>query len=119
MKRTTATSLSPPRNSTRDAINPTHESLRISVEAGKIFDPVERAAYVAEACAFDAALTAQVEALLSDQDRRCAITNLPLQLDGQEQDKEFLPSLDRIDSNAHYEPGNLQVVCRFVNRWKS
>jgi hypothetical protein len=27
-------------------------------------------------------------------------------------------SLDRIDSSGHYEAGNLQVVCRFINRWK-
>lgn len=31
----------------------------------------------------------------------------------------MLSSLDRIDSNGHYEEGNLQVVCRFINRWKS
>ena len=37
----------------------------ISVEARKISDPVKRAAYVAEACISDAALSAQVEALLS------------------------------------------------------
>lgn len=28
-------------------------------------------------------------------------------------------SLDRIDSNGHYEKDNLQVVCKFANRWKS
>jgi hypothetical protein len=33
-------------------------------------------------------------------------------------DDEMKASLDRIDSNAHYEAGNLQVVCRFINRWK-
>jgi hypothetical protein len=30
----------------------------------------------------------------------------------------LLPSVDRIDSNGHYEAGNLQVVCQFVNFWK-
>ena len=29
-----------------------------------------------------------------------------------------LPSLDRIDSDGHYEIGNLQLVCRFANFWK-
>jgi len=48
---------------------------------------------------------------------RCAITGLIL--DESMQDPELMPSLDRIDSNRHYEPGNLQVVARFVNRWKS
>lgn len=33
------------------------------------------------------------------------------------EDPEMLCSLDRIDSNGHYERGNLQIVCRFVNRW--
>jgi hypothetical protein len=28
------------------------------------------------------------------------------------------PSLDRINSDGHYERGNLQVVCQFVNFWK-
>jgi hypothetical protein len=27
----------------------------------------------------------------------------------------LLPSLDRIDSDSHYEVGNFQVVCQFVN----
>lgn len=58
-------------------------------------------------------------ALLADQDGRCAVTDLPLQYDGDEDDPEMLCSLDRIDSNGHYEKDNLQIVCRFVNRWKS
>ncbi len=32
---------------------------------------------------------------------------------------ELLPSLDRIDSDGHYVPGKLHIVCRFINRWKS
>ena len=27
-------------------------------------------------------------------------------------------SLDRIDSSKHYESGNLQEVCKFINKWK-
>ena len=64
------------------------------------------------------ALMAYVSNLLADQDGLCAVTGIKLQLDGEEDDKELLCSLDRIDSSGHYEPGNLQVVCRFVNRWK-
>lgn len=60
-----------------------------------------------------------LEALLFDQEHACAITSLPLQFDGEHTDPEMLCSLDRIDSNGHYEEGNLQVVCRFINRWKS
>jgi hypothetical protein len=64
-------------------------------------------------------LTPFLEALLVEQDGLCAITDLRLQYDGDEDDKEMLCSLDRIDSNGHYEKDNLQIVCRFVNRWKS
>ena len=57
--------------------------------------------------------------LLKEQDSCCAISGLPLQPDGQEDDPELRSSLDRIDSSGHYAPGNLQIVCRFINRWKS
>ncbi|MBX3479662.1 MAG: hypothetical protein KF842_04630 [Caulobacter sp.] len=60
-----------------------------------------------------------IQSLILDQDELCAITGIPLQFDGAQEDSELLASLDRIDSNGHYERGNLQVVCRFVNRWKS
>jgi hypothetical protein len=53
------------------------------------------------------------------QEGVCAITDLPLQYEGEHDDIAMVCSLDRIDSSKHYEPGNLQVVCRFVNRWKS
>jgi hypothetical protein len=57
--------------------------------------------------------------LLESQEGLCAITGLRLQFHGDEDDKEMLCSLDRIDSNGHYEFGNLQIVCQFVNRWKN
>ncbi|WLR93885.1 hypothetical protein [Shinella zoogloeoides] len=60
-----------------------------------------------------------LDALLTEQDGLCAITNLRLQYDGDEDDREMLCSLDRIDSSGHYEKDNLQIVCRFVNRWKN
>lgn len=59
-----------------------------------------------------------VLALIERQDGCCAISGLPLQPDEQCDDVEMMASLDRIDSNGHYGPGNLQVVCRFINRWK-
>lgn len=46
-------------------------------------------------------------------------TGIPMQRDRDSDDEELLCSLDRIDSNGHYAPGNLQIVCRFANRWKS
>lgn len=64
-------------------------------------------------------LESYLGALLEAQEGICAITGLQLQFHGDEDDKEMLCSLDRIDSNGHYEIGNLQIVCQFVNRWKS
>lgn len=72
-------------------------------------------------CRFESenALQEYLKALLKDQDNVCAISSLPLQFDGDSSDPEMLCSLDRIDSKGHYEEGNLQVVCRFINKWKS
>jgi hypothetical protein len=47
----------------------------------------------------------------------CALSGLPLQ--ACEKGNLYSMSPDRIDSNGHYEPGNLQMVCRFINLWKS
>lgn len=61
---------------------------------------------------------AYLDSLWESQEGLCALSGLPLQLDPAE-DPELCASLDRIDSNGHYEARNLQIVCRFVNRWKS
>lgn len=60
-----------------------------------------------------------VAQLLVQQKNLCAITGLPLQFVGCCEDEELMASLDRIDSDGHYASGNLQVVCHFINRWKS
>lgn len=60
-------------------------------------------------------LYAHLDALWTSQ--YCALSGLKLDLN--RIDPELAPSLDRIDSNEHYEIGNLQVVARFINRWKS
>ena len=60
-----------------------------------------------------------IAALAESQDWLCAVTGIPLQFDGDYDDRDLVCSLDRIDSDGHYEAGNLQVVCWFVNRWKS
>lgn len=64
-------------------------------------------------------LQRHIEQLLDSQGNRCAITGLPLQFGDTLTDPAMLCSLDRIDSSKHYETGNLQIVCRFVNKWKS
>ena len=56
--------------------------------------------------------------LLDLQGNRCALTGIPFHFAGADADNNLRPSVDRIDSNGHYEHGNLQVVCQFVNFWK-
>ena len=66
---------------------------------------------------FQAALEAYIAGLMEANEMTCALTGLEMQLDDGEDDA-LRVSLDRIDSDGHYEPGNLQLVCRFANRWK-
>lgn len=56
--------------------------------------------------------------LIKNQDGMCAITGIKFQYRGGDSDDNLLPSADRIDSNGHYERGNIQIVCRFINFWK-
>lgn len=62
-----------------------------------------------------AQLQAHLEMLWTSEN--CVLSGLKLDMTGA--DPELAPSLDRIDSSKHYEPENLQVVARFINRWKS
>jgi hypothetical protein len=58
--------------------------------------------------------------LYSDQQGLCALTGLPMLLiDDDDGPTDMRLSVDRIDSNGHYEPKNVQLVCRFANFWKS
>jgi hypothetical protein len=57
--------------------------------------------------------------LFEAQEGLCAISGVELQHDEEGADRALICSLDRIDSDGHYEPGNLQVVCRSINSWKS
>ena len=60
-----------------------------------------------------------IGSLLDLQGDRCALTGIRFHFAGPDADLSRRPSVDRIDSNGHYEDGNLQIVCRFVNFWKS
>ena len=66
----------------------------------------------------DAELDKRIRELLEIQGERCAITGLLFQFQGAHDDSNMLPSLDRINSNGHYENSNVQLVCRFINFWK-
>lgn len=58
--------------------------------------------------------------LLSERAGVCALTGLPFHMpETPHGDPNFYPSLDRINSSGHYSKDNLQIVCRFVNFWKS
>lgn len=67
----------------------------------------------------DDELRCYLRALIKDQEGLCAISGIRLQYPGELDDHELQCSLDRISSDGHYEPGNLQVICKFLNRWKS
>ena len=58
-----------------------------------------------------------VNTLLDQAQGKCALSRVELDLTGER--PELGPSLDRKRSDGHYDPGNLQIVARFVNRWKS
>ena len=66
------------------------------------------------------ALEAYLRERMKIQGERCALTGIPFHFHGNfGADRNLLPSPDRIDSDGHYAPGNIQVVCQFVNMWKS
>ena len=48
----------------------------------------------------------------------CQLTGLKYEYSKGKIDRMMTVSLDRIDSNAGYIPGNLQLVCHFANMWK-
>lgn len=66
-----------------------------------------------------AELEGYLKSLLDLQENRCALTGIPFQFHGPNTDKQLRPSPDRIDSNGHYEVGNIQLVCQFINFWKA
>ena len=65
-----------------------------------------------------AALEKLIAVLLDLQGDRCALTGIPFNFHGPDGDSNRLPSVDRIDSDGHYEAGKLQIVCQFINFWK-
>lgn len=65
------------------------------------------------------AMRAHLADLWKTQNGRCKISGISMHVPTQEGAKaDLMVSPDRIDSNGHYEAGNIQLVCRFINYWK-
>lgn len=86
-------------------------------QSGKVTVSIAKTRYFGFASKDD--MAAFVEALLRESEKVCALTGLTMILDDDDGDSDMRASLDRIDSDGHYDPDNLQVVCWFANRWKS
>jgi hypothetical protein len=56
--------------------------------------------------------------LFLTQDRRCALTGLPLKFESNRSEEETTASLDRVCSSSGYTVGNVQWVHKVVNRLK-
>jgi len=60
--------------------------------------------------------------LWNTQNGLCAVSGLPMSTKVGSRKSRLLrniASIDRIDSRLPYQPGNLQLVCWWVNHWKS
>lgn len=60
-----------------------------------------------------------VHELWLKQDRRCALSGLPIGWDGNIREGEFTASIDRIDSTLGYIKGNVQLLHKDVNLMKN
>lgn len=114
-------------NSSADGLagqDPREHSIRAMVQSVKETvqqsdgPPVEETPKHKELRMTDTELADCIRELLEEQQAMCALTGLPVHWHEDGADPELLASLDRIDSDGHYERGNLQVVCRFANFWK-
>jgi hypothetical protein len=92
-----------------------HAAETAAANSGKIVQQISK---IKELHISKQVLEEHIGELIKNQEGRCALTGIPLQYRGEHHDELLLASLDRKDSNGHYEKSNLQVVCRFVNFWK-
>lgn len=58
-----------------------------------------------------------IQEILEKQNYRCAYSNIPFSND--RKDKYSYPTIDRIDSNKGYEPGNICICTHFINIMKN
>lgn len=62
-----------------------------------------------------AILKSDIATLAEKQQWRCAQTGIPLNLTYGNGQQPFGPTIDRIDNDIGYEPGNIQLVCFMYN----
>jgi hypothetical protein len=63
-------------------------------------------------------LETDIASLITKQDWKCARTGIPFDLVAGKGKRPFGPTVDRIDNDRGYEPGNIQVVCNMYNTAK-
>ncbi|KQP24017.1 hypothetical protein ASF27_12780 [Methylobacterium sp. Leaf102] len=63
-------------------------------------------------------LAAHLRELMNLQQGKCALTGITIDLRKEGFDRALRASPDRKNSDGHYELGNIQIVCAFVNGWK-
>ena len=80
---------------------------------------VERVMKIKDTDMSEAEMKSHISELLILQNGCCALSGLEYQLPDDCTDPDLKASPDRIDSNLGYVKGNIQIVCWFINRWKS
>lgn len=80
---------------------------------------VESVAKIKNLLVSDETMRKFLNKLYHEQSGLCALTGTSMLLNDDEGPKDLRLSVDRIDSNGHYEPNNVQLVCQFANFWKS
>jgi hypothetical protein len=96
-------------------------SMRMSIEgtvASSNGQRVERTIKDKQTSLTSSELDLHLAYLLKLQGNCCALTGIPFDFHTADGDRDLRPSPDRIDSNGHYDPGNIQIVCQFINFWK-
>ena len=100
----------------RTAAEMASRALTVSLRGGK--EEVRTAKVKEFGFATKAEMEEYLRSVLEDSEKVCALSGIPVIFEGEPGDHETRASLDRIDSSKGYIRDNVQIVCRFINRWK-